>query len=150
MKNLLFISLLILTLVSCKKEPLEEYTNGGTLPEQTDPDKGKVLTGTTWVLTSFTKGFTNYHPNDTIEFVTKTSYKLNGVEFESYRYDLTQTNDVGNPFNLILYGFSPFGDNGNWNATLVTSFIAEGKINETVFDNKSSAYSIKANFKKIK
>jgi hypothetical protein len=53
-----------------------------------------------------------------------------------------------------MLGFSPFGDNGAWSATITRTFIEEGEINVCEFENilnpKTSETSlVKANFSKI-
>ena len=142
---------MIFGFASCKKTPLDEYTNGGVLDNETEEvsDSSDKLNGTTWVLVSFTKGYASSKKNqDTITF-NQFNYTLNGKSNDNYRYNLTPTMDLGNPFNFVLYGFSPFGDNGMWSCTIVNTFISEGVINMTEFKNSSNKTIIKANFKKI-
>jgi hypothetical protein len=149
MKNLLLISL-VLIFFSCKKESL--YKDKGILPVVTqDTTKQVTLNGTTWVLTNFKKGLSSATPNDTIRF-EQFNYYVNGKTYSTYEYILSQTMDLGNPFDLRLYGFSPFGDNGIWQTTIVNTFISEGVINLAEFTNPSSQSSviIRANFKRIK
>lgn len=147
--NILILTLFI-GLISCEKEKIDPYEDMGVLPSYTpekDTDTLK-LDGTTWVLTYFQKGFANETPNDTIVF-SMYDYTLNGKKYDQYNYVLQKTMDLGNPLNLILYGFSPFGDNGIWQTTLVNTFIYEGEINLSVFKNTNKT-TIKATFERIK
>lgn len=148
MKKIMLIVITIMLLISCEKE--EMYTNSGVLPSIEEEKEEPTLDGTTWVLTKFTKGFVTEYPNDTIKF-NNLFYSINGKEnTDNYVYRLTGIMDLGNPYNLVLYGFSPFGDNGVWSATIVNTFIDEWEINLTEFTNtKSSVSKIKANFIRI-
>jgi hypothetical protein len=150
MKTILFSFMLVLTIFSCKKDPLNEYNDAGVLPAAIDDRQ--TLNGTTWVLTHFNKGFVSESPNDTIVFNSANTYTLKGKSNAGYKYMLVKVNQIGNPFNLELYGFSPFGNNGSWGTTIVNSFIDEGEINlaefKSLYSNNSSV--IKADFKRIK
>jgi hypothetical protein len=150
MKNILLIIVLIISLISCEKDPLSSYTDGGVLPNATD--NHITLKGTTWVLTHFTKGFVSASPNDTIVFNSYNTYTLNGRENpEAYKYMIVKTGEIGNPANLQLYGFSPFGNNGCWGTTLPNTFVDDGEIIlsefKSAYGNNSSI--VKANFIRI-
>src|ERR1035437_3473293 len=148
---LLFIIGYLFIIVSCKKA--SEYKDMGVLPVivKDSTNKSFILEGTSWILTSFKKGLSSETPNDTITF-SQFNYSINGKTFSSYEYILSQTMDLGNPFDLRLYGFSPFGDNGIWQTTIVNTFISEGVINLAEFKNPISSNTtiIRANFKRIK
>lgn len=148
--NILLFTTLLLS-VSCEKEDF--YADGGvahTNINQDDEFYSSPLNGTTWVLTYLNKGFVTEYPNDTIKF-NNLFYSINGKEnTDSYVYRLTRIMDLGNPYNLVLYGFSPFGDNGIWSANIINTFIADSVINLTEFSNSSDGVSkIKATFVRI-
>lgn len=151
MKSKLLIILMSLYFFSCKKESL--YKDMGVLPTIAKDSSNTPLTlnGTTWILTSFKKGFSSSSPNDTITF-TQFQYSVNGKTYGTFKYILSQTMDLGNPYDLRLYGFSAFGDNGIWETTIVNTFISEGVINLAEFTNStpSNKTIIRANFKRIK
>ena len=149
MKNILCSIVLLLTIVSCKKDPFDAYTNAGVLPAAVD--NRQSLDGTTWVLTHFTKGFVSESPNDTLVFTSVNTYTLNGKVNEVYKYMIVRTSQIGNPFIFEIYGFSPFGNNGCWGTTVVNTFIEDGELNlsefKSLYSNNSSV--VKANFKRI-
>jgi hypothetical protein len=87
MKKILTFTILVITLVSCSKEPITPGNyEVGSLPDKiiTDnessyQDRGELpswnsqidgLVGTKWVLTKMTVGFSTTYPNDTIKLLT--------------------------------------------------------------------------------
>lgn len=151
MKYFIILSLFLsIGLVSCEKEE-SPYKDGGVLPygvSEEDEDTLR-LDGTKWLLTYFQKGFVSEKPYDTIVFTTY-GYSLNGKKYDQYTYILSKSSGLSNSLDLRLYGFSPFGDNGIWETTLVNTFISEGEINLSVFENPPrNETTIKASFKRI-
>jgi len=148
-KIILLFSLFTVLMISCEKDEL--YVDCGVYPYNHQDVTTTSLYGTTWVLTKFVKGFMTESPMDTVIFLTKT-YILNGIESDYYTYSLYSTMEIGNPVNLTMLGFSPFGDNGAWSATITRTFIEEGEINvcefENIYGSKNSSV-VKANFSKI-
>lgn len=149
MKNILYVIVSLLSLISCKKDPFDAYTNAGVLPAAVD--NRQSLDGTSWVLTHFNKGFVSESPNDTIVFTSAVTYTLNGKVNDVYKYSMMITSEIGNPYSLQLYGFSPFGNNGCWGTTVVSTFIEDGELNlsefKSLYSNNSSV--VKANFIRI-
>jgi hypothetical protein len=147
MRFLLFL-ILILSLGSCQKEPIDEYKDGGIIPEQIVDEEGEItLVGTKWVLSYYQKGFVSEKPNDVIHFVDSYYYTINdGTE---RRYVSYQTMDIGNPHYLCFYDFTPFGDNGIWSTNLGRTFIEDGEINLTVFESTATSTTIKGTFNRI-
>lgn len=100
MKNILYI-ILIISLHSCTKNdfgsykevpPVEstdttdwtkQYSDQGVL--NTNPIGGNnELVGTKWVITKYNNGFMNTFPNDTIEYIDNSHYRLNGGAQRTY------------------------------------------------------------------
>ena len=151
MKNFIYLLfIVIIALFSCEKEDISEYADGGVLPAPTISESGEdstSLEGTTWVLTYFEKNLISEEPYDTLIFVMF-YYSLNGNKY-SWLYPRDYSND--DSLKLRLYGFWPFGDNGMWESTVVNTFISEGKISITIFENLGGRNNttIKATFKRI-
>ena len=88
-------TMLLLT-ISCKKEsemtnytavktvaetkdtinPESEYVYGGIIPITTESTNNKLFK-TKWILKKYVSGFSTEYPNDTIEFINNTEYKIN-------------------------------------------------------------------------
>lgn len=111
------------------------------------------LDGTKWIISKVTKGFQSYETNDTIIFHKKYYDRvINGkiLSSDTYGYSIVQTNDLGLPYSLTLYGYSPFGSYG-WSALLTPNFINEYEIPLVRFDNISDkTLYVTASFKRIK
>lgn len=146
---------------SCKKEPLvepinnntndttntynwyDDYTDGGQTPNNTNTNP---IIGTKWVLTKYITGFGTQYPNDTLEFISATKYKINGGIERTYNVAAVtgSTNKT-----LTLNFFYPF-NGSNYSAAVGAYFVQDGFINNAMFtDLQNSSVHITAWFKKI-
>jgi hypothetical protein len=153
MKNLLLVLVLIISLVSCKKEPIDEYKNGGVLPSTSysDDDSGKTLANTIWVLTAIDRPSTSKErPNDTIEFITEDTYVIyphndiiNSYEFESV--------PLTTKYNFILENFKAF-NGGNYRSQINPSCVDYWEITAAQFYDDENQNSLMATcwFERIK
>lgn len=159
MKKVIFICLVSL-LVSCKKQKLSPYTQvpepidttvwqdsysyGGTLP--TFGSSNQTLIGTKWVLRKVVAGFSITYPNDTIKFISNSSYVLN--QNGQRPYTLSQITGSTNK-SLTLYFFLPFGGS-NYSGQVGQYFISDGYMNNTQFiDLQNNTYNVISFFEKI-
>lgn len=160
------VSLVVLALIgialllsSCKKEDytpyeiVEEtqdtthwqdgYTNGGTL---TGGSYSNPLIGTKWVLTKYVSAFATEYPNDTIEFISNNTYKLNGGGDRPYT--LSNIPSSTN-YDLTLNYFSPFGGS-HYSGNVGYYFVDDGEINNIEFTNiQNTSMTIRAWFEKM-
>jgi hypothetical protein len=163
MKKILTFTILVITLVSCSKEPITPGNyEVGSLPDKiiTDnessyQDRGELpswnsqidgLVGTKWVLTKMTVGFSTTYPNDTIKFVNSTNYVLNSNAPRPYNLtsSVASTNKT-----LTLYYFFPFGGS-HYSGEVGQFFISDGEIKNCKFINiQNSTPNVTAWFKKI-
>ena len=164
MKNLIYILLITIAFTSCTKEEFEGpydqieevvvedttawnagYTNGGTLPTGTGSADDDLI-GTVWVLTKYVSAFATEYPNDTLTFVTKTKYTMNGGAERNYQLGTipSSTNK-----ELSFYSFFPFGGS-HYSAQVGLYFVDDGELNNIHFtDIQNSSNTIKAWFEKI-
>ena len=149
-KNIMkrFIIILItLVLFSCERIYVVPHTNGGVFngPDfdvNSYNESSDRLPGTVWILTYSHKVWEGYSQRELfiIRFSESSdSYELNGKKHSSYKYKIVKTMDIGNPYNLILYGFSPFGANGVWSGVVPNDFAVQGKLNKIKFKNTSNS-----------
>lgn len=153
MKNLIILTVIFSIFFSCKKPDTSEYM--GTLPEidSSNIENQYPLDGTIWVLLKVTGGYTRETCNDTIIFHKKFYDRvINGkiISNDGYCYSMYKTMDIGNPYNITIHGFSPFGNSNGWSASLNNTFIDEWEIPISTFTNLSTDDKIKASFKRIK
>ena len=107
---------------NCETASLDGYIYAGIINDvlETPTD----LEGTSWVITRYDEGMTPYYPNDTLTFINKVVYTINGTG--GYTYSLS--NIVGNNMHhLTLYECYTLG--GNYSGQLSISFIDAGEIN---------------------
>jgi hypothetical protein len=159
MKKVIFIGLVSL-LVSCKKQKLSPYTQapepvdttvwqdsysyGGVLPNL--GGSSQTLVGTKWVLRKVVAGFSITYPNDTIKFISNSSYVLN--QNGQRPYTISGITGSTNK-SLTLYFFLPFGGS-NYSGQVGQYFISDGFMNNTQFiDLQNNTYNIIAFFEKI-
>lgn len=159
MKKVIFIGLISL-LVSCKKQKLSPYTQvpepvdttvwqdsysyGGVLPNL--GGSSQTLVGTKWVLRKVVAGFSITYPNDTIKFISNSSYVLN--QNGQRPYTISGITGSTNK-SLTLYFFLPFGGS-NYSGQVGQYFISDGFMNNTQFiDLQNNTYNIIAFFEKI-
>lgn len=159
MKKVIFIGLVSL-LVSCKKQKLSPYTQvsepvdttvwqdsysyGGVLPNL--GGSNQTLVGTKWVLRKVVAGFSITYPNDTIKFISNSSYVLN--QNGQRPYTISGITGSTNK-SLTLYFFLPFGGS-NYSGQVGQYFISDGFMNNTQFiDLQNNTYNIIAFFEKI-
>ena len=164
MKKIIYILAPILTVLflstSCEKdeyepwvnvpEPqdttkwLDDYTDGGTLVNGTGSDN--VIKGTKWVLTKMVTSFATEYPNDTLEFISNTQYKINGTLIRNYQL----SSMVGSTnYDLSLYYMTTFGGS-HYSANVGFYFVDDGVIDNAEFHNiQNTTSKIRAWFKKI-
>ena len=134
MKKVIFIGLISL-LVSCKKQKLSPYTQvpepvdttvwqdsysyGGVLPNL--GGSSQTLVGTKWVLRKVVAGFSITYPNDTIKFISNSSYVLN--QNGQRPYTISGITGSTNK-SLTLYFFLPFGGS-NYSGQVGQYFISD-------------------------
>jgi hypothetical protein len=88
------------------------------------------LVGTKWVVTKFIQNFVSTYPSDTLEFVSNTHYKINGLTLRTYNL----SGIVGNNMkSLSLYSFTTLG--GDWSGQVQSTFINDWTINNSDFTN---------------
>lgn len=175
MKNLIILSLILTLFFSCEKEDISEYMGVAPVVPIINPSDNFPLDSTIWILTNIVKDSNSIKCNDTIIFhkifydmiingdtISNDTLFINGYDKElvlingnivsndSYSYSLHKTMDIGNPYNLTIYGFSPFGNSDAWSTSLNNTFIDEYEIHLTTFKNLSTKDEIKASFKRIK
>lgn len=156
MKNSIYLTIacVILLFTSCFKEEAvtpntpaqtpqtnwyDAYVDGGTLPNNT---YSNPLVGTKWVITKFLSGgFAMQYPNDTVSFITNTTYTLNsGSPRTYYLSGITGSTNK----SLTLNFLSTFGGS-NYVGVVGAYFIADGFINNAEFtDMQNSTMKIKA------
>lgn len=153
MKNIIILTMGVILFFSCKKESVSEYMGVSSEIDSVNTNDNFPLDGTIWVLTKVTKGMSSTKSNDTIIFHKKYYDRvINGIIVfnDGYGYSLYKTMDLGNPYDLTIYGFSPFGNSYAWSASLNNTFIDEYEIPLSTFKNLSTKDEIKASFKRIK
>lgn len=92
-----------------------------------------TLVNTKWVVTKFIQNFVSTYPNDTIEFVSNTQYKINNSTNRNY----SLSNVVGsNMKSLSLYSFTTLG--GDWSGQVQSTFINDGVANNSLFTDMFS------------
>jgi hypothetical protein len=147
-----------ISFTSCEKEDLPEpipitqtdtsnwyddYIDGGTIPTNTNSNP---LKDTKWILTHWVSGgFVHSYPNDTIEFVSNTTYKLNGgAERTFFLSGITGSTNK----TLTLNFFASFGGS-NYAGVVGAYFIDDGFMNNIEFtDMQNSSIKIRAWFEK--
>ena len=94
----------------------------------TNLDPASPLVGTKWVILRYNNGLSgNVYPNDTLNFISSTEYKINGVA-KPY----TLSNVAGNNMkSLSLYGLTTLG--GDYSGQVMSTFISDGVINNSEF-----------------
>ena len=94
----------------------------------TNIDPSSPLSGTKWVILRYNNGLSgNIYPNDTLNFISSTEYKINGVA-KPY----TLSNVAGNNMkSLSLYGLTTLG--GDYSGQVMSTFITDGVINNSEF-----------------
>jgi len=164
MRNLIYlvaVIVIVLSSTSCKKdddfEPWvnvpeqtdttkwqDNYTDGGTLPNNTST--GNVINGTQWILTKMVAGFATTYPNDTLDFISDTEYKINGGTVRNYH--LASLPSSTN-YDLSLYYLAPFGGS-HYSANVGFYFVDDGEISNVEFHNiQNTTSTIRAWFRKI-
>jgi hypothetical protein len=159
MKKIIFLMFTVLMFTACQKEdPLtpadpptentsnwsDDYIDGGTIPNGTPVEND--LVGTTWVLTKYVTQMTTEYPNDTINFVSNTTYTMNGGAVRNY-----QLSNIPASTNkdLTLYYFFPFGGS-HYSGQVGLYFVDDGQISNVEFsDIQNSTNSVQAWFVKI-
>ena len=152
---------LLLFTISCKKEsemtnytaiktvaetkdtvnPEAEYTYGGLIPITTSTNNNNVLYKTKWVLKKYVSGFSTEYPNDTIEFINNTEYKINNSGLIR-TYVLSKTTSTTN-YDLQLNYFSSIGGS-HYYGQVGYYFVEDGEINGIAFiDVYSQSIKIK-------
>ena len=107
---------------TCITPVIEGYTYGGIINDVIETSTH--LEGSVWIITRYDEGMTPYYPNDTLTFLSKVVYTINGNG--GYTYSLS--NITGNNMHhLTLYDCSTLG--GNYSGQLSLSFIEAGEIN---------------------
>ena len=150
---------LVLLMVSCKKyespykqvpDPIDttqwqdSYTYGGVLPSGSNSQNNII--NTTWVLTKMVTGYSTTYPNDTITFISSSSYVLN--QNGQRPYTISQITGSTNK-SLTLYYFYPFGGS-SYAGQVGYYFVQDGFMNNIEFVNLQDNTSvIRAWFKKI-
>lgn len=164
MKKLIYtlaIILIVLSLfTSCEKDEYEpwvyvpelqdttkwqdDYSDGGTLQNGTGSDN--AINGTKWVLTKMVTSFATEYPNDTLEFISNTNYKINGTLVRNYQL----SSIVGSTnYDLSLYYMTTFGGS-HYSANVGFYFVDDGVIDNVEFHNiQNTTSKIRAWFKKI-
>jgi hypothetical protein len=149
---------------SCNKEPITpgnykagtlpvddtttwewQYTNGGTLPNNTG-NQLYDLVGTKWLLTKVVTAFSTSYPNDTLKFINNNNYILNSNAVRPYQISagVASTNKT-----LTLYYFYPFGGS-HYSGEVGQFFVTDGVINNCEFMNiQNTTSTVKAWFVKI-
>ncbi len=117
---------MLLFTISCKKEseltnytanktisetkdtitPESEYVYGGIIPISTESNNN-ILYKTKWILKKYVSGFSTEYPNDTIEFINNTEYKINNSGLIR-TYVLSKASSTTN-YDLQLNYFSSIG-----------------------------------------
>jgi hypothetical protein len=102
------------------------YTYGGVI--NNTGNTNKTLVGTKWVITKLVQNFATMYPNDTLEFVSTTQYKINRSSNRNY----SLSGVVGNNMkSLSLYSFTTLG--GDWSGQVQSTFIDDGVVNNSMF-----------------
>lgn len=121
-----------------------QYTPAGLVP--TLINTGNGIAGTTWVLTRMTVGFVTLFPNDTLRFITNTTYTINSGSDRPYQLTsgVASTNKA-----LTLYFFTPF-NGSHWSGQIAGSYLMDKVINNAEFTNIQNTTSrVRAFFKEI-
>jgi len=125
------------------------YSHGGTLPtwvNGSSTDSSSIV-GTKWVLWKLNNGFANTFPNDTINFISTTYYKLNSSN-HIRNYNLT-SNVASTNRTLTLHYFAPFGGS-HYSGEIGFNSVEDGEINASEFKNiQNTTMTIRAWFIKI-
>ena len=107
---------------NCGTSVFEDYVYEGILDNVIESVTD--FEGTTWIITRYDEGMTPYYPNDTLTFLNKVAYTINGGGGHTY----SLSNITGNNMhNLTLYDCSTLG--GNYSGQLSVYFIDAGEIN---------------------
>lgn len=153
MKNIIILTMGFILFFSCKKESVSEYMGVSPEIDSINISDNFPLDGTIWVISKISKGFQSYEANDTIIFHKKFyDMVINGdiVSNDGYSYSLYKTMDLGNTYDLTIYGYTPFGGYA-WSSSLTQTFIDENKILLVKFNNISTPnLYITASFNRIK
>ena len=80
--------------------------------------------GSQWIITRYDEGVTPYFPQDTLTFLSKVAYTINGGGANTYSLSNVMGNNLS---NLTLYDCSTLG--GNYSGSFSISFIEAGEIN---------------------
>ena len=166
MKNLGFIFLLSVILVSCSKEDMtpgsykpsqppaqdttswqSTYEDAGTLPNWGSGSQTNELVGTTWVLTHLQIGLTTQPlPIDTIRFVNNIYYTINSGSVRTYQLS---SGVATSSKSLTLNFHYPFGS-GNYKGEVSPTFVSDGVIYNCEFYNtNTSTMMVRASFIKL-
>jgi len=101
------------------------YTYSGVVG---NPSTATTLVGTKWVVTKYVQNFVSQYPNDTLEFISTTQYKVNSSVPRNY----SLSGVVGNNMkSLSLYSFTTLG--GDWSGQVQGTFINDWVINNALF-----------------
>jgi hypothetical protein len=166
MKNLGFIFLLSVILVSCSKEDMtpgsykpsqpppqdttswqSTYEDAGTIPNWGSGSQTNELVGTTWVLTNLQIGLTTQPlPIDTIRFVNNIYYTINSGSVRTYQLS---SGVATSSKSLTLNFHYPFGS-GNYKGEVSPTFVSDGVIYNCEFYNtNTSTMMVRASFIKL-
>jgi hypothetical protein len=166
MKNLRFIFLLSVILVSCSKEDMtpgsykpsqpppqdttswqSTYEDAGTIPNWGSGSQTNELVGTTWVLTNLQIGLTTQPlPIDTIRFVNNIYYTINSGSVRTYQLS---SGVATSSKSLTLNFHYPFGS-GNYKGEVSPTFVSDGVIYNCEFYNtNTSTMMVRASFIKL-
>jgi len=141
-------TMLLLT-ISCKKEsemtnytavkkvaetkdtinPESEYVYGGLIPISTESTNNKLFK-TKWILKKYVSGFSTEYPNDTIEFINNSEYKINNSGLIR-TYVLSKASSTTN-YDLQLNYFSSIGGS-HYYGQVGYYFVEDAEINGIAF-----------------
>ena len=105
-----------------------DFTYGGVWANPNTSNSNN-MTSQKWVVTRYNNGITgNVYPNDTLEFVSQTQYKINNGSLRNYSLSSVVGNNMK---SLSLYSFTTLG--GDWSGQVQSTFINDRVINNALF-----------------
>lgn len=104
------------------------FTYGGVWATPNTPNPND-MTNQKWIVTRYNNGLSgNVYPDDTLEFVSQTQYKINNGSLKNY----TLSSVVGNNMkSLSLYSFTTLG--GDYSGQIQSSFMSDWSITNSNF-----------------
>jgi hypothetical protein len=109
--------------------PESEYVYGGLIPISTESTNNKLFK-TKWILKKYVSGFSTEYPNDTIEFINNSEYKINNSGLIR-TYVLSKASSTTN-YDLQLNYFSSIGGS-HYYGQVGYYFVEDGEINGIAF-----------------